>query len=182
MADPFLLAAAVLLTAAAAYWRYWKGRGLWRPWDPASPPYERWIVHAIGAVLAVLAAWVGTGDAVAAPVLGGLAWLSLIGGYTKWESVPWSLLRYGLPTLLIGGAWFLWSGEPELGPAFWGGAFYACGGVVLALAYGALYAVPRFVAYSIFCEAVAGATVIGWLAWLRFAGPWLAGLWSSTTG
>lgn len=137
------------LTILAALWRVIDGRG----YGPS------WARNIAGLAIAMACAYVAIGHTWQAGVCAVLAWLTMIAGYTKWESW-WSVARYGLPTALIGGIAY------SSGVAFWMSAAYAAGGAVVGFAYVAQHKYLPWKYSTVLSEVLAGAAIIGGLSFL----------------
>lgn len=141
---------ALILTVLAAAWRYADGRG--KPWR------ETALRNAAGIVIALGCGWVGVGGWFGL-ACGGLAALTLIAGYTKWES--WlSLVRYGGPTLVVATVAYFGGASAA------GAAVYAVGGFFV----GTIYVIQhRYIPWkysTVLSEISAGAIIIGGVSWI----------------
>jgi hypothetical protein len=146
----------LILTIIAAAWRYADGRGI---------PTKTALRNVAGIVVALMCGWVGVGGWLGL-ACGGLAALTLIAGYTKWESWEVSLPRYGGPTMLI--AIVASFGGADLVPS----VAYGLSGFMVAIVSVTTHNLlpgqwdfARDNATKI-SEVVAGATIIGGIAWL----------------
>lgn len=149
------------LMVLAGVWRFVDGRG----WPPVTI-----VRNLVGLAVASLCAWWGLGLTWQAGVCAVAAWLCLVAGYTDWPNWRVSYPRYGLPTAAIAAVAYV--GGAELVPLI----LYGLGGTVAATFYvvgqGMVFkwaesAHPEYGGVGIMViEFVAGAVVIGGLAWL----------------
>jgi len=145
------LIAATLLTLSAALWRFLDGRG----WGGRTT-YR----NLAGLAIALGCAYVGMGLTWQAAGCALLAWGTLILGFTDWPNWRVSFPRYVVPATVTAGF------------AEWGGADPIRCGLYFAASFGVagLYVVLHrtrdFRWNTAVCETVAGAVIVGGLAWL----------------
>lgn len=144
----------IVLTILAALWRVIDGRGI-------GPTWARNVAGLAIAMACAVSNRPLVFDITLAAMSGCavLAWLTMIAGYTKWESW-WSVARYGGPSCVIAAIGYL------AGAGIVPCVVYAAGGGLVSVAYVILHRYLPFKYSTLTSEAVAGAVIVGGLAWL----------------
>lgn len=128
----------------------------WRVWDGIGWPLPGGARVAVGASLAVSAAFVG-GAEWWSLWLGGAAALTMAAGYTKWENPFWMMARYGVPAAVIVIPYATFGGGDPLACAI-----YAFMGPLVGLSWTVLTRIGQ----GKIAEAITGAALIGGLVML----------------